>query len=201
MRHKRKTRKNFLPFASALLLTVALCMLPAVQACGPAETDTVGSVAVPGDPANEFAEMYGIAFEMNDDMQSVSFLKKVDGDTAWFVLDGEEIKVRFLAVDTPETSNSRTKAQPWSSEASDYTTTRLANASEIYLEWDDGSDRTDKYDRYLAWIWVDGSLLQAELVGQGLAEVTYIYGDYKYTDALYDIQDSAKTAGTGIWSE
>ncbi len=201
MRYKIEIRKNFLTATLALLLTAILFLLLAVQACGPAETDTAESAAVQVESTEESAETYGIAFEMNDNMQSVSFLKKVDGDTAWFVMDGEEIKVRFLAVDTPETVKSGTEVQPWGPEASDYTTTRLENASDIYLEWDDGSDMMDKYDRYLAWIWVDGSLLQAELVEQGLAEVTYIYGDYKYTDVLYDIQDSAKAAGIGIWSE
>jgi len=60
----------------------------------------------------------------------------------------------------------------------------LTNAKTIELEYDDGSDETDKYGRTLAWVYADGKLLQRELVKQGLAEVKYIYGDYAYTDEL-----------------
>lgn len=31
----------------------------------------------------------------------------VDGDTAWFILDGEKIKCRFLYIDTPESTNKK----------------------------------------------------------------------------------------------
>ncbi len=158
-----------------------------------------------------------IPFELNDNMQRASFIKKVDGDTAWFAVSGEiagkehddpgysvestEFKVRFLAVDTPETVKQGVEVQEWGPEASEYTTERLQSASTIYLEWDDASSLTDRYDRYLAWVWCDGSLLQAELVAQGLAEVTYIYGDYKYLDELYAIEAAAQEAKVGIWSE
>ena len=28
----------------------------------------------------------------------------VDGDTAWFIIDGERVKVRFLGIDSPEST-------------------------------------------------------------------------------------------------
>ena len=71
----------------------------------------------------------------------------------------------------------------------------------IELEYDEGSDREDKYGRQLAWVFVDGELLQRELVAQGLAEVKYIYGDYAYTEELYQIQEQAKRERLRIWSD
>ncbi len=142
------------------------------------------------------------AEETASDVSVATFVKKVDGDTAWFkTSEYGEIKVRFLGIDTPETVKAGTEVQEWGPEASEYTTERLEAANEILLEWDPGSDLYDKYDRYLAWVWVDGSLLQEELVEQGLAEVAYIYGDYLYTDRLYAAQNKAQAAGVGIWSE
>ena len=63
------------------------------------------------------------------------------------------------------------------------------------------SNLKDNYDRTLAWVWADGVLLQQQLVSQGLAEVKYIYGDYKYTDMLYEVQNQAKAEKRGVWSK
>lgn len=38
--------------------------------------------------------------------KEVKFSSCIDGDTARFIMDKEEIKVRFLAIDTPETNQS-----------------------------------------------------------------------------------------------
>lgn len=40
--------------------------------------------------------------QVKDDKMSVELVKCVDGDTAWFKLEDEVIKARFLAIDTPE---------------------------------------------------------------------------------------------------
>ena len=73
--------------------------------------------------------------------------------------------------------------------------------NKIELEYDNNSDKKDKYDRVLAWIWVDDILLQDELVKNGYAEVAYLYGDYKYTDTLKDHQSVAEASKIGIWDE
>lgn len=124
----------------------------------------------------------------------------IDGDTAEFWVEGEQVKVRFLAIDTPETVKPNTPVEPFGKEASDYTCNRLLEAKEIQFEYEE-SNKTDKYGRMLAWIWVDGDLLQQELINLGYAEVKYIYGDYKYTDRLESIQENAKVEKIGIWGE
>ena len=129
--------------------------------------------------------------------EMVTLSKCVDGDTAWFIYNGNKEKFRFLAIDTPE---STTEVEPYGKEASEFTCNQLTNASKIEIEFDDNSTKTDKYDRYLAWIYVDGELLQKKLLKEGLAEVEYIYGDYKYLDEIKIIQDEAKDNKLGIWS-
>lgn len=130
--------------------------------------------------------------------KEVEFQKCTDGDTAHFMVDGKDTTVRFLAIDTPEYTKEK---EPYGKEASEYTCTALKHAKKIELEYDDGSDPKDKYGRALAWVFVDGSLLQKELVEQGLAEVTYIYGEYAYTEELYQAQEEAKAAKLHIWSD
>lgn len=128
----------------------------------------------------------------------VTLDKCVDGDTAWFNLDNERIKTRFLAINTPESTN---KIEAYGKEASNYTCNMLTNAKKIEIEYDSNSDKFDKYDRHLVWVFVDDTLLQEKLLEEGLAEIKYIYGDYKYLDELKKVESTAKKNKVGMWSD
>lgn len=131
----------------------------------------------------------------------VTLDKCVDGDTANFKTStGTVYKTRFLAVDTPETVHPTKEVEAYGKEASNYTCETLTNAKEIKLEYDDNSDKEDKYGRTLAWVWVDGVLLQQSLIEKGLAEVAYLYDDYQYTSLLQDAEAVAKANKVGQWS-
>jgi len=132
-----------------------------------------------------------------NEMEKVSVYKCSDGDTARFLIKGVEKKVRFLAIDTPEVD----KNEAYSKEARDYTCNALKNANEIYLEYDSNSDKEDKYGRVLAFVHVDGVLLEKELVERGYAKVAYIYGDYAHVDELRELEEVAKANKLGIWEE
>lgn len=106
----------------------------------------------------------------------------VDGDTAWFNVDGESTKVRFLYIDTPESTK---EIEPYGKEASDYTKTQLTNAAKIELELN-----------------VDGELLQEQIAREGLVEKFYDYGyDYTYKNEIIEAANSAKSMRKGIYSE
>lgn len=129
--------------------------------------------------------------------EEVTLSKCVDGDTAYFILNKKEIKTRFLAIDTPESTN---KIEEYGKEASNFTCSALESAKKIEIEYDSNSDKTDKYDRHLVWVFVDGTLLQNEIIKEGLAEVAYLYDDYKYTSILKQSEDIAKNNKLNIWS-
>jgi micrococcal nuclease len=128
----------------------------------------------------------------------VKLKKCVDGDTAYFIYNNKEIKTRFLAIDTPESTKEIEKYGP---EASEYTCKLLKEAKNIELEYDSNSDKQDKYDRHLVWVFIDDKLLQEEIIKEGLAEVAYLYDEYKYTDRLIQAQDEAKKEGKNLWME
>ena len=135
------------------------------------------------------------------DKITVEFSKCVDGDTAKVILNKEEITVRFLAIDTPESVHPTIGEEPFGKDASNFTCEKLKNAKKIELEYDSNSDKTDKYDRHLAWVFVDNYLLQDLLIKEGLTEVAYLYDDYKYTSTLQDHESVAKAKKIGIWNE
>ncbi|MBQ2947035.1 MAG: thermonuclease family protein [Bacilli bacterium] len=130
----------------------------------------------------------------------VKFSECVDGDTAKFIYKKEEITARFLAIDTPETVHPNKEEEPYGKEASEYTCNKIRNAEAIELEYDEDSDKLDKYNRHLVWVFVDGELLQKKLVSKGYASVAYLYGNYKYTDELEEVEQDAENNKLGIWS-
>ena len=124
----------------------------------------------------------------------------IDGDTAKFIIKNEVKTVRFLSIDAPEIAHDDVLAEPFGEEASIFTCNMLTNASTIKLEYDSKSDKEDKYGRVLAWVFVDDELLQDKLVIEGLAEVKYVYKDYKYSSHLKNVELEAKTRGIGLWA-
>lgn len=131
---------------------------------------------------------------------SVKFEACIDGDTIKVILDDKKTTVRFLAIDTPETVHPTKGEQPFGKEASNYTCDKVKNAKKLEIEYDEGSTKTDKYNRALGWVFIDDTLLQKDLVSLGYAKVAYLYGDYKYTDELKKEESIAKSKKLGVWS-
>ena len=130
----------------------------------------------------------------------VKYSKPVDGDTARLIYQGKEEKFRFLLIDTPETKHPRLGKQPFGQEASDRTKELLQNADQVEVEFDVGT-KEDKYQRKLAYIYVDGKMLNEILVREGLAKVAYVYPpNTRYLDRLEKAQEQAKAEKLGIWS-
>ncbi|WP_243720408.1 thermonuclease family protein [Macrococcoides canis] len=130
----------------------------------------------------------------------VYFSRHVDGDTSVLNIDGVDKKFRYLLIDTPETKHPRTGVQPFGHEAAARTEELLSNASKIEVEYDVG-EKTDKYDRDLVYVYVDGKMINEILVREGLASVSYVYPpNTRYLDTLKNAETLAKSEKLGIWS-
>lgn len=130
----------------------------------------------------------------------VSLAGCVDGDTVKFYIQGKQQTVRLLAIDTPETKHPKKEEEPYGKEASNYTCNSLKKATKIELEYDKNAKK-DKYDRVLAWIFIDDVLLQESLIKKGYAKVAYLYDEYTYTDLLEKEEKQAKLNKVGMWSD
>lgn len=155
-------------------------------------------------PAVYYDEKFNkIESDYNDDSNKieVELVATVDGDTAKFKMNGEQITVRFLGINTKETVHPEIGEEAWGKEASNFTKAKLKNVTKIELEFDEVANKKDKYDRYLAWIWVDDELLQNLLVQNGLAETYMLQNNYKYAGMLQESEETAQNSKIGIWSE
>ena len=144
---------------------------------------------------------FNVSSVFAQDKIEVSLAKCVDGDTAYFIYDGEKLKTRFIAIDAPETKHPKKEKEPYGDEASTYTCKQLTNAKKIEIEYDVNCEEKDIYGRTIVWVFVDGKLLQEDLVSQGLAKVAYLYDNYKYVDLLQEAEINAKEQRLNIWGE
>jgi micrococcal nuclease len=84
----------------------------------------------------------------------VTLLRVVDGDTAHFLdEDGQTIKIRFLGINTPESTGT---IAPWGKKASSYAKIKLQAAVEIVIESeiiDQAAQLDTTGGRYLGYVW------------------------------------------------
>jgi micrococcal nuclease len=127
-------------------------------------------------------------------------LRSVDGDTIRVDRDGEEIVIRLIGLDTPETVAPDRPVECFGPEAS-ARTAQLVEGAQVWLEYDEVSGLTDKYDRTLAFVWLDQqTMLNELLIEEGFAEeVTYTDG-YAHADEFRAAEDAARSSGAGMWT-
>jgi endonuclease YncB( thermonuclease family) len=136
----------------------------------------------------------------------VTLRSVTDGDTARFNVGNTNIALRFLGVNTPESTG---QIQPWGNAASEFVKTKLTTATKIVLINDVPTfGLTDSVgSRYLGFIWYQPSagadlrLLNLEIVEQAYSEnLLFTRSDYTdYFDAFQAGGDYARRTGARIY--
>ncbi len=130
----------------------------------------------------------------------VKFIRKIDGDTIKVMFNNEELTVRYLLIDTPETVKENTEVQPYGPEASSRNEKILLEAKKVEIEFD-VYQKKDKYNRALAYVYADGKSVQKILLSEGLAEIKYVKEpDTRYLKEFTEAQNEAKANKRNIWS-
>ena len=130
-------------------------------------------------------------------------IRAVDGDTLEVLIDGSlnNVKVRLLGVDTPESVDPRKPVQCFGKEASKHTAS-LVDGKRVRLDADPQADEVDKYGRLLRNVILsDGTDLNAELVEDGYAHAYLSFPlDSRRKAELTRLQIEAKAALRGLWN-
>ncbi len=117
----------------------------------------------------------------------------IDGDTIELA-SGE--KIRYLLVDTPESVNGATDC--FGHEAAQFNTD-LVDGKRVTLRYDE-AECTDRFDRTLAYVTVDGREANTLLVERGYACVLYIPpAGTDRKDELYALEAAARAESRGMW--
>ncbi|MBQ8293525.1 MAG: thermonuclease family protein [Bacilli bacterium] len=132
----------------------------------------------------------------DDGVGLVTLANTIDGDTGHFYdLSGDYVKVRFLGIDTPESTKEH---EPWGKAASNFTSNLLKNAKEIVLYQE--NQKTDAYGRYLAYVWVDGILVNLYVIQEGYSNSTLGSGS-KYFEIFTIASIEVSKTGRRFWGE
>ena len=120
----------------------------------------------------------------------------VDGDT--LILDGGS-RVRLLGVDTPETKDPHRPVQLLGPEAAEFTRKHV-EGRRVKLQFD--RERKDRYDRLLAYLFIDDWFLNEELIRHGFSRAQL---QYPYSAAMKRrfraAEEQARRARAGLWAE
>src|SRR5699024_9649652 len=125
----------------------------------------------------------------------------IDGDTTRFNFEGSSESFRYLIIDTPEVNTDSGTPQPYAEEAADRVEELLTQADKIEVEFDEGPT-TDDYDRYLAYVYADGEMINEILLREGLATVRYANPpNTSHLKLFEEAEEQAKRENLGLWSE
>lgn len=114
----------------------------------------------------------------------------VDGDT---IEIAGGVKVRYIGIDTPE---STTTTECFGEEAANQNKL-LVEGREVSLEKD--VSETDKYGRLLRYVYVEGMMVNQELVETGYANSSSYPPDIKYQELFRNSERLAREQGRGLW--
>ncbi len=120
--------------------------------------------------------------------ESGRVVQVIDGDTIDVMLDGEEVRVRYVGVNTPE------RDEPCYADA--VAANRALVEGKTVTLVKDTSD-TDRYDRLLRYIYVGDTFINRDLVIQGYAEAVLYQPDDQYFSEFSDLERQAARAGRG----
>ena len=122
-----------------------------------------------------------------------------DGDTITVMIDDHETVIRLIGVDTPESVDpDKTKNCEEGKTASDFTASLLSNQY-VYLEYDE--EKTDRYGRTLAYVYLNQKMVEEILLEEGMAKVMIIEPNDRYEEMLKKAEYTARENNKGFWAE
>ena len=139
-----------------------------------------------------------IPSSLSSTLELYTVVRVVDGDTIKINYNGNEESVRLIGIDTPESVHpNANKNSADGVTASDFTKSCLVG-KQISLEFD--VDKTDKYNRLLAYVYLDDVMFNKTLLEEGYATVSTYPPNVKYVDDFTKLQQLARENKKGFWN-
>lgn len=121
-------------------------------------------------------------------------VRVADGDTITVEINGQEFRVRYIGINTPERANFGDPAEPCAAEAT--AANRALVEGETVRLVRDVSD-VDRFDRLLRYVYVGDTFVNEVLVRDGYAEAVRYAPDVEYFERFRELEQQAAAARRG----
>jgi len=172
--------------ASATAVVLGLAVAVMVAGCGGSDGPASGTSDGAGTPGGS-----GGSVKANATVTRV-----VDGDTIHVALNGGDVTIRLIGIDTPETVAPGQPVECYGPQASRFTTSELSGRR-IALEFD--QQPIDPFDRTLAYVWLGDEIFNETLVDEGYAEAKSYPPNTRYQARLDAAEVAARASDRGMW--
>jgi micrococcal nuclease len=127
-------------------------------------------------------------------LSEAKIVKVNDGDTVIIRTEGKTYRTRLIGIDAPEMGQ-----EPWGRKAKKHLR-ELLNGSGGMVRVEMDVTKYDKYDRLLAYLWLnDKTLINELMLRDGYAVLFTIQPNSKHVDRLKKAQYTARENRSGIW--
>ena len=130
-------------------------------------------------------------------LQNARVLRVVSGDMIEVLVDGVVQPVKYILIDAPAVDDPERGTEPLG-QSSLEANRRLVEGQNVELEKDEVD--TDELGRLWRYVYIDGLMVNEELLRQGLARVELIPPNLKHGARLQAIEREAQSSRIGIWS-
>ena len=116
------------------------------------------------------------------------------------MVDGKQMSIRLIGIDTPESSTSTRPEECGGKEASQFLQNALPSGTPILLTRD--QELIDPYDRLLAYVFrkSDGLFVNLAIAKYGMAEELSFPPNTSHATHIRKAVTAARTSGTGVWA-
>jgi micrococcal nuclease len=130
-----------------------------------------------------------LVFSIYNSLYATKVSRVIDGDT--FEIETGE-KIRLIGINAPEISDI------FGLESKDYLK-KLIEGKDVELKDDNISNKTDRYNRLLKYVFLNGEDINNKLILNGYA-IAYLKYKFEKSELYKNSQISATTNGLGMWN-
>ena len=131
---------------------------------------------------------------------ATSVANVIDGDTITAMIDGKQMSIRLIGIDTPESSTSTRPEECGGEEASQFLRSALPRGTSILLTRD--QELLDPYDRLLAYVFrkSDGLFVNLAIAKYGMASELSFPPNTSHATHIRKAVTTARNTNAGVWS-
>ena len=186
---------TFISFITVILLTIGNFLYPSIFSEREVK-DYVEKITFSPSPTSTPQPPDGQVLSSTE----YDVIRVVDGDTIVIKKDGKNQTVRLIGINTPESVDPRRPVECFAVEASNYAK-QLLTGKKVTLETDPTQDTYDRYQRLLAYVYLEsGEHINLTMIQKGYA-YEYTYNEpYIYQSAFKEAQQQAQHEQRGLWN-